>query len=102
MVGLICVNNETYYRQEVQHLAEWCLDSNLVLNTTKMKEVIVDFRRSRRTTQTALFINGEEVERVDSIKFLGIHISEDLTWSLNDSSLVKRAQQRLFFLWKLK
>lgn len=43
-----------------------------------------------------------EVERVDNIKFLGIHIKEDLTWALNTSHLVKKAQQRLFFLRKLK
>ncbi|XP_075935394.1 uncharacterized protein LOC142935136 [Anarhichas minor] len=102
VVGLISNNDETHYRQEVQHLAEWCSDNNLVLNTTKTKEVIVDFRRSRKTTPSPLYISGEEVERVDSIKFLGLHITKDLTWSLNTSHLVKKAQQRLFFLRKLK
>jgi len=41
------------------------------------------------------------VERVDFIKFLGIYITKDSAWSLNTSSLTKRAQQRLF-LRKLK
>lgn len=35
VVGLIGHNNQTYYRQEVQHLAEWGLENNVVLNTTK-------------------------------------------------------------------
>ncbi|KAI4885335.1 hypothetical protein NFI96_001849 [Prochilodus magdalenae] len=34
--------------------------------------------------------------------FLGVHISEDLTWSLNSSTMVKKAQQRLYFLRSLK
>ena len=42
------------------------MGNNLVVNTTKTNEIIEDFRRSKRTKQTPLTINGEEVERVDS------------------------------------
>ncbi|KAI3356667.1 hypothetical protein L3Q82_003302 [Scortum barcoo] len=95
-------NDETHYREEIQHLTQWCSNNNLVLNTSKTKEVIVDYRRSRRTEHAPLLIHGEAVERVNNIKFLGIHITSDLTWSMNTAHLVKKAQQRLFFLRKLK
>ncbi|TWW53896.1 hypothetical protein D4764_0015590 [Takifugu flavidus] len=49
-----------------------------------------------------IHINGAAVERVSSFKFLGIHLSQDLTWTTNCSSLVKKAHQRLFFLRTLK
>ncbi len=42
-----------------------------------------------------------EVECVSNFKFLGVHISEDLSWSLNTSKLVKKAQQHLYFLRRL-
>ena len=42
------------------------------------------------------------MERVASFKFLGVHISEDLSWTLNTSTLIKKAHQRLFFLRRLK
>ncbi|KAI3358780.1 hypothetical protein L3Q82_015182, partial [Scortum barcoo] len=102
IVGLISDNDETHYREEIQHLTQWCSNNNLVLNTSKTKEVIVDYRRSRRTEHAPLLIHGEAVERVNNIKFLGIHIRSDLTWSMNTAHLVKKAQQRLFFLRKLK
>lgn len=102
VVGLISNNDETFYREEIHHLDLWCSANNLVLNTNKTKEVIVDFRRSGRTAHAPLLIQGVEVERVENIKFLGIHISADLTWALNTSHLVRKAQQRLFFLRKLK
>ncbi|KAI3368098.1 hypothetical protein L3Q82_007800 [Scortum barcoo] len=89
-------------REEIQHLTQWCSNNNLVLNTSKTKEDIVDYRRSRRTEHAPLLIHGEAVERVNNIKFLGIHITSDLTWSMNTAHLVKKAQQRLFFLRKLK
>ncbi|KAI3374481.1 hypothetical protein L3Q82_006306 [Scortum barcoo] len=102
IVGLISDNDETHYREEIQHLTQWCSNNNIVLNTSKTKEVIVDYRRSRRTEHAPLLIHGEAVERVNNIKFLGIHITSDLTWSMNTAHLVKKAQQRLFFLRKLK
>ncbi len=41
VIGLIRDNNETAYREEVQHLAAWCADNNLLLNTSKTKELIL-------------------------------------------------------------
>lgn len=39
---------------------------------------------------------------VSSIQFQGTHISEDLLWTTNTSSWVKKAQQHLFNLKALK
>ncbi|KAI3366867.1 hypothetical protein L3Q82_009518 [Scortum barcoo] len=91
--GLILDNDETHYREEIQHLTQWC-SNNLVLNTSKTKEVIVDYRRSRRTEHAPLLIHGEAVERVNNIKFLGIHITSDLTWSMNTAHLVKKGSTK--------
>lgn len=102
IVGLITNNDEVAYREEVQTLSVWCRENDLNLNTKKNKEIIMDFRKSKKTHHTELCIGGEEVERVSSFKFLGVHISEDLTWSLNTSSLIKKAQKRLFFLRTLR
>ncbi|XP_072563147.1 uncharacterized protein [Paramormyrops kingsleyae] len=48
------------------------------------------------------FIYSLPVERVSSFKYLGIYICEDLTWTLNTTQLVKKAQQRLYFLRRLR
>ena len=82
--------------QEVMSVADIVVTNNLQLNTRKNMEVMVDFRRSR-VDHTPLFINGDSVERVSSFKFLGVHISKDLTWSLNTMVITKRAQQKLHF-----
>lgn len=77
IVGLISENEEMAYREEVQHLIQWCMDHKLILNTRKTKEIIVDFRRLRKTTHPPLCVNGKEVERVTGIKFLGVYITKD-------------------------
>ena len=45
-----------------------------------------------------IYINGAEVECVP----LGVHISDNLTWSLNSSILIKKERQCLYFLRSLK
>lgn len=35
-------------------------------------------------------------------EFLGIHLAENLSWSLNTNSTAKKTQQRLYFLRQLK
>ncbi|KAI4882385.1 hypothetical protein NFI96_008980 [Prochilodus magdalenae] len=101
VVGLISKNDESAYREEVQQLTDWCRTNNLSLNVDKTKEMVVDFSRTRRD-HSPLHINGSTVEIVKSTKFLGVHLAEDLTWSLNTSTITKKAQQRLYFLRRLR
>ncbi|KAI4883935.1 hypothetical protein NFI96_030564, partial [Prochilodus magdalenae] len=101
VVGLISKNDESAYREVVQRLTDWCRTNNLSLNVDKTKEMVVDFRRTRRD-HSPLHIDGSTVEIVKSTKFLGVHLAEDLTWSLNTSTITKKAQQRLYFLRRLR
>lgn len=50
-------------------------------NTSKTKEPIINFRRSKHTEHTDLYLRGEEVERVESSKFRHVHILVDLAWT---------------------
>ncbi|KAK3559175.1 hypothetical protein QTP86_005071 [Hemibagrus guttatus] len=101
MVGLISKNDESAYREEVPRQTAWCEDNNLSLNMEKMKEMVVDFRRTQ-SDYSPLNINGSNVEIVKSTKFLCVQLAEDLTWSLNTSSITKKSQQRLYFLRRLR
>nr|XP_049595883.1 uncharacterized protein LOC125980593 [Syngnathus scovelli] len=101
VVGLISNGDEVAYREEVLELVDWCSENNLALNTKKTNKLIIDFRR-HSPEPTPLFINGERVERVHSTKYLGVHISDRISWSENITTIVKKAQQRLHFLRVLR
>ena len=62
---------------------------------------MVDFRKSKSVPST-LIVNNSEVEIVDSFKFLGIHITSNLSWSLHARCICKKGQQRLYVLRCLK
>ena len=54
-----------------------------------------------RGSSPPIHTNGTVVERVESFKFLGVHITNKLNWSTHTDSVVK-VQQRLFNLRRLK
>jgi hypothetical protein len=61
----------------------------------------VDYRK-KRTEHAPILIDGAAVEQVESFKFLGVHITNKLTWSKHTKTVVKRARQNLFPLRRLK
>jgi hypothetical protein len=56
-----------------------CQDNNLFLNVTKTKEMIVDYKK-RRAKRTPIPFNRAVVKLVKSFKFLGVHITNKLSW----------------------
>ncbi len=102
VLGLISNNDETAYLDEVERLTSWCQDNGLSLNVSKTNELMVDFRKRQQRPYTPLMISGTPVERVSSYKYLGVNISEDLTWTAHIQTQVKKARQRLYHLRQLR
>ncbi|KAK1806312.1 hypothetical protein P4O66_000024 [Electrophorus voltai] len=99
VTGLISDNDERAYLEEIKHLENWCQENNLLLNVSKTKELIVDCSKKQ---ERPVRISGTTVERVDSFRYLGVHISQDLSWSRHTNSLAKKARQRLYHLRRLR
>ncbi|KAK3568489.1 hypothetical protein QTP86_008542 [Hemibagrus guttatus] len=93
--------DESDYRQEVEQLAAWCSLNNLELNTLKTVEMIVDFRRNTPALPPLTIMNST-VPTVESFRFLGTTISQDLKWDTHIDATIKKAQQRLSFLRQLR
>ncbi|KAK3507898.1 hypothetical protein QTP70_002528 [Hemibagrus guttatus] len=92
---------ESAYRQEIEQLAAWCSRNNLELNTLKTVEMIVDFRRNTPALPPLTIMNST-VPTVESFRFLGTTISQDLKWDTHIDATIKKAQQRLYFLRQLR
>ncbi|KAL0158529.1 hypothetical protein M9458_046605, partial [Cirrhinus mrigala] len=101
VIGLIQDGDESAYRQEVKELTVWCSHNNLELNTLKTVEMTVDFRRNPPALPP-LTIMDSTVKTVETFRFLGNTISQDLKWDIHIGAIVKKAQQRLFFLRQLR
>ncbi|KAK3563452.1 hypothetical protein QTP86_028887 [Hemibagrus guttatus] len=77
------------------HIVKFPDDMNVVGLISKNDE-------RAQSDHSPLFIERSPVEIIKSTKFLGVHLVENFTWSLNTSSISKKAQQRLYFLQRLR
>ena len=61
----MCISDEqeTVYRELVDHFVAWCGNNHLILNVNKTKDMIVDFRRTKIKPKS-ISIMVEEVEVV--------------------------------------
>ena len=75
-------------------LAVWCQDNNLSLNVSKT-ELIVDYWKWR-AEYTPIHIDRVVGDQVESVKFIGVHITRELSWSTHTNTVMKTARQHLF------
>ena len=61
---------------------------------TKTKEMIIDFRRVK-AVHSPVIIKDTEVSRVDSYKYLGLAIQQNLRWEAHIIDQCKKATQRI-------
>ena len=97
------VSNDTAlcnYHSEIERFVEWCDSHYLLLNVSKTKELVFDFRKSGKI-HDPIIIKGEEVERVTSYKYLGVVFDENLDWVENSTKVQKKINQRVHFMNKV-
>lgn len=68
--------------------------NSLMLNTRKTEEMVIDFRRSKPPLQQAN-IRGEDIEVVQSYRYLWVHLDSKLDWSVNTDADLGKGQSRL-------
>ncbi len=73
IVGCISSGHEEEYRKLIQDFVAWCDSNHLHLNTTKTKEMVVDFRRPRLRLEP-VNISGVRVELVQTCKYPGVQL----------------------------
>ena len=103
VTGLIQDDNKSAYQREVEQLVFWCSQNNLELNMLKPVEMTVHFQ-GHPSALLPLTISNSSVSTMETFKFLGTTISQDLKWETNIISILKKTHQRMCFLqqmWKL-
>lgn len=101
IIARVSEGNEAEYRSVIMDFVNWCERNHLLLNTSKTKEMVIDFRR-RPTPHSPVNIQGENIEVVESFKYLGVHINNKLDWSHNTQALYKKSLSRLHLLRRLR
>ena len=73
------------------------------LNAAKCKYMLISRKRSSlASTLPTLFIGSPEatMEKVTCMKYLGVHISSDLSWSIHIDIITSKARRTLGFIYR--
>eukprot|EP00061_Rhincodon_typus_P009923 g33782.t1 len=66
-----------------------------------MKQLVIDFKK-QDGGHAPVYIYDAEVGMVESVKYLGVMITNNLSWSTHIDTSAKKAQQHLYFLRMLR
>jgi len=80
-------------------LLTWTADNDMQLNTSKTKEMVLG--RSDSTSIPSLSTPAGPIQRVATLKLLGIHLDAGLSWTIH-ITIVSKASKRLYFLKQLR
>ncbi|KAI3357967.1 hypothetical protein L3Q82_002992 [Scortum barcoo] len=90
--------NDCEYRKVIMDFVDWCELNHLQVNASKTKEMVIDFSSRKPSDIAPVNIQGLDIERVRTYKYLGVHLNNKLDWTDNTDSLYKRGQSRLYML----
>ncbi|KAI3358072.1 hypothetical protein L3Q82_003084 [Scortum barcoo] len=101
IVGCVSEGNDCEYRKVIMDFVDWCELKHLQVNASKTKEMVIDFSRKPSSDIAPVNIQGLDIERVRTYKYLGVHLNNKLDWTDNTDSLYKKGQSRLYMLRRL-
>ena len=89
-----CVRN---LQKDITIFEAWATEHGLQFSADKTKVMI--FSRRRNTKKLDLFIRGQKIQYVSEYKYLGVWISDDLSWKKH---ITKTAQKANFIMWNCR
>jgi hypothetical protein len=85
----------------MKQLENWFLSNNLIINTGKSKAILFQGNGSSSSYRPSLYFNNKEITYTSNLKFLGIHITDDLSWSIHIQYLCQKLNKVLCLIKSL-
>ena len=89
-----------HLNEDLHYLAKWLKFKQLKLNIGKTKYLIISSANSRPNVN--IVIDGETIERVNELKYLGVIIDDKLTFKSHIDNVIKKMAKKYGILCRLK
>ena len=94
-------NFEIEINAELQKVSLWLKKNKLSLNLDKTK-LMIFHRQQKRVKELNITINDTNIERGQSFNFLGITLSENMSWTNHVFSIKKKISKVVGILYRLR
>jgi hypothetical protein len=93
IIGCVTKGDESNYHHVIDKTLSWCKSNNLLLNTKKTKEMVVNYTKN---TTPNLQVAATEIERVETFKYLGLVFDYKMQWSPHIEYAINKCSSRLY------
>lgn len=94
--------NDNTMQRAVDNLFNWCNVNDMKVNAKKTLELIITFGRSQKCSVPLLNTPvGEQIQRCNSYKILGVIFNENLTWDDHVEYILSKAAKRFYVIYAL-
>ena len=100
-----CTEDYDTFQEDINAIFNWVNENKLTLNVTKCKYMVISHLRSRVIEPPVLMLSDQHLERVTQYKYLGVTITDDLSWSYHINIIASKARKltgllyRQFYRW---
>ena len=91
----------SYKRILIIKLYTWSERNHLCFNPTKCKYQVISRKQNPLQPTITLNINNNVLSKVEHIKYLGVWISENLSWNKHIEVICKNARRKLGLMYRL-
>jgi len=95
------LNRDSIINLELQNINNWLVANKLSLNVKKTKYMLF-YKHPKTVPNLHIDINNNEIERVESFNFLGLHLNTHLTWNTHLSAISKKISRIIGLIYKMK
>ena len=100
--GDVLDNTISVLKSEMQDLFIWLQTNKLSLNLKKTKSMLWSLSPTTKTINPLIVINDNYIERVNSIRFLGIIFDDHLSWNEHISYIANKISCSIGVIGKVK
>ena len=90
-------STERDLQQYIQYVNSWLCVNLLTLNITKSNVMLIGSRQKLRD-DLSISVDGKQFSCVSSVKYLGLHIDENLSWHQHTANVIQRVYSRIHSL----
>ena len=95
-----CLRDYEKLQKDTDTVCSWVDNNELALNRIKCKYMVVSRLKSRAVLSQTMLLYGEPMERVTNYRYLGVILTEDLSWSLHVDRISCKTRRLVGMLYR--